>query len=398
MAARAAGAGLAAGLVLLTAAVPAGASVRADGEQKLPAMPSALGDDPQRSPCTPASRTAAEQVDWSRQRLDLGRLRDHGTGEGVTVAVIDTGVAADAPALRGRVTAHGGAGEDCVGHGTFVAHLVAGAGGSSSDLAGVAPGARVLGLRGTDDRGRPDAALVARALQDATEAKADVITVSVALPRRSGELTRAVEAAVRSGAVVVAAAVPDPPAATEDPVPSRPYWPASEPGVISVLDMQPSGARSERALRTTGVDLAAPGVGVVAGGPRGSGHFLGSGASLAAAYTAGAAAVVRAAHPDASADEVARRLVSSAYPADVPQLDPYAAVTAVADFAAQEAAPAPVETVRMRDTSAADRATDRATLLAVGGGAGLLAVVWAAMTLPRARARGWRPAEPEPRN
>lgn len=398
-AARATGAGMAACLVLLAGAAPAGAAVRgpvdgarAAGGQKLPGMPSALGDDPERFPCTAASKTEAEKGDWSRRRLDLDRVRVHGTGEGVTVAVIDTGVEKDAAALKGRVTTQGEADQDCVGHGTFLANLVAGTGGATPELGGVAPGARILGLRGTDARGTPDAALVVEALRAATAAKADVITVSAALPRRDKEVTRAVSAALRSGAVVVAAAVPDPPNATADPVPSRPYWPASEPGVISVVDMLPSGGRPDGALRTTGVDLAAPGAGVVSGGPRGSGHFLGSGASLAAAYTAGAAAVVRSAHPDAPAEEVARRLVATAYPADVPQLDPYAAVTSVADAAASGPRQRSVEAVRMRDTASADRAIGRATLLALGGGAGVLAVVWAAVMLPRARARGWRPA------
>ncbi|WP_219818817.1 S8 family serine peptidase, partial [Streptomyces sp. SM5] len=63
----------------------------------------------------------------------------------VTVAVIDTGVASSAAALKGRVTSRGEGGEDCVGHGTFVANLVAGAGGGTPGLSGVAPRARVLG-------------------------------------------------------------------------------------------------------------------------------------------------------------------------------------------------------------------------------------------------------------
>lgn len=396
-----AGAGLAA-LLLLSGAVPAGAAVQAPGgawraageEQELPALPSVLPDDPGRSACTPASKTKAEKEDWSRQRLDLGRVHRHGQGEGVTVAVVDTGVASSAAALKGRVTSRGEGGEDCVGHGTFVANLVAGAGGGTPGLSGVAPRARVLGLRGTDALGRPDAARVAEALRAAVDAKADVITVSVALPKRSAELTSAVREARRAGVVVVAAATPDPPAATADPVPARQYWPASEPGVISVVDMVPSGARPDQALETSGVDLAAPGAGIVSGGPRGTGHFLGAGPSLAAAYTAGAAAVVRGAHPEASADEVAHRLVSTAYPADVPQLDAYAAVTAVADPAARTGDERTAEAVRLPDTAAADRAAHRATLLTLGGAAGVLAVVWAAVMVPRARARGWRPAGP----
>lgn len=386
------GAGLAAALLLPTA-VPAHTADGAKG-QELPAMPSALGPDAEDADCTPASRETAKKQDWSRQRLDLDRLRGHGTGQGVTVALIDTGVAPDAAGLDGRVTASGSAADDCVGHGTFLAGLIAGTGGDSARLAGVAPGARILALRGTDTRGQVSAALVAEAVREATEARAEVIAVTVALPRRDAALTRAVAEARRDGAIVVAAATPDPPTrGGTDEIPSRLYWPAGEPGVLSVADMLPGGARPDSALPTTGIDLAAPGAGVVSGGPRGDGHYLGAGASVAAAYAAGAAAVVRAAHPDDSPDAVTGRLTATAYPADIPQLDAYAAVTTVlGGSGASTGAERAAEPVSVRDTSAADRATGRATLFVLLGSAAVLTVLWAAFTLPRARARGWRPA------
>ncbi|MFF4981338.1 S8 family serine peptidase [Streptomyces sp. NPDC001046] len=366
----------------------------ADGKsQQLPGMPSVLDPDAGQEPCTPASDATAKKQDWSRQRLDLARVHRHSTGAGVTVALIDTGVDTGAAGLAGRVTAPGTAGDDCVGHGTFLAGLVAGTGGKTPGLAGVAPAAKVLALRGTDARGRAEAGLVVDALRQATAARADVIAVTVALPRRNPELTRAVADARRAGAVVVAAAAPDPPSrGAGDEIPARTYYPAGEPGVLSVADMLPGGARPDGALRTGGIDLAAPGAGVVSGGPRGDGHYLGGGAAVAAAYAAGAAAVVRAAHPDDSPAAVVRRLTATAYPADIPQLDPYAAVTTVL-ATTPRATRADGGAVAVRDTSAADRVTHRATLFVLLGSAGVLCVLWAAFACPRARARGWRPAE-----
>ncbi|MFI6121055.1 S8 family serine peptidase [Streptomyces sp. NPDC051064] len=393
------GAGVAAAL-LLPAGVPAQATPpsripAADGAkgQELPGMPSALDPEAEEVACTPASREQAKKQDWSRQRLDLDRLHGHSTGEGMTVALIDTGVATGAAGLDGRVSAQGAAGDDCVGHGTFLAGLIAGTGGDNPRLAGVAPNAKVLALRGTDPRGQASPALVTEALREATAARADVIAVAVALPRRDAALTRAVAEARRAGVVVVAAATPDPPRSGTDEIPSRTYWPAGEPGVLSVADMLRTGVRPDGSLRTDGVDLVAPGAGVVSGGPRGDGHYLGAGASVATAYAAGAVAVVRAAYPGEAPDDVIRRLTATAYPADIPQLDPYAAVTTVLG------APAPsvggeraADPVTVRDTAAADRATSRATLLVLIGAAAVLAVLWAGFAVSRARARGWRPA------
>ncbi|KFG72842.1 S8 family serine peptidase [Streptomyces mutabilis] len=396
------GVGLAAALLLpvaapVTAAPPARPpAADGNGGQELPGMPSSLDPDTDRVACTAASEEQAGSQDWSRQRLDLARLHRHGTGAGVTVALIDTGVVPDAAGLDGRVTARGVAAEDCVGHGTFLAGLIAGSGGDVPGLAGVAPAAHILALRGTDERGQVSADLVVTALREATEADAGVIAVAVALPSRDKELTSAVAEARRAGAVVVAAATPDPPRTGTDQVRSRTYWPAGEPGVLSVADMLPAGTRPDDALPTTGIDLVAPGAGVVSGGPRGDGHYLGAGASVATAYAAGAAAVVRSARPADSAVAVARRLTATAYPADIPQLDPYAAVTTVlrdpGDPDAAVGSARAAEPVSVRDTSAADRATGRATYFVVIVSAAVLAVLWAALALPRARARGWRPA------
>ncbi|MFF5606728.1 S8 family serine peptidase [Streptomyces sp. P9-2] len=390
------GAALAAALLLPVAAPAAAGQASAvpaaDGKrQELPPMPSAL--DPGAGECTAASREKAEKQDWSRQRLDLTQVHRHGTGAGTTVALVDTGVRADAAGLGGRVTARGAAGDDCVGHGTFLAGLIVGEGWGRTRLPGVAPGATLLALRGTDQNGSADAALVAQAVRDATAAGADVIVVGVALPKRDEELTSAVAEAVDAGAVVVAAATPDPPnAGSRGETPTRTYWPAGEPGVLSVADMLPTGARPDDALPTDGVDLVAPGAGVVSGGPRGDGHYLGAGASVAAAYTAGTAALVRAARPDDTPEEIVHRLTATAYPADIPQLDAYAALTTVlgdAPVRAQAAA----GPVTVRDTASADRAANRAVVFVLLGTAGVLAVLWAVVAVPRARARGWRPAD-----
>ncbi|MFD5625965.1 S8 family serine peptidase [Streptomyces sp. NPDC127072] len=363
-----------------------------DTPVRLPVMPARLDAD---AACTSPSSQRATTVPWEQRSLQLTRTWPFSDGSGVTVAVVDTGVSTTAPALSGRVGAVGAAGQDCVGHGSFVAGLVAAATVDGVRFAGVAQRARILGVRGTDERGAATAQSVASGITAATAAGADVITVSPALVQGSEGLTSAVEAALAKDVLVVAAAVPDPPtkssAQDEEPT-AREYWPAAQSGVLSVLDVDAQGQRPDDALLPRVADLAAPGDGVVGIGARGSGHFIGSGASFAAAYVAGAAALVRSAHPDLTAAETAARLTASAYPDDVPRLDPFAAVTEVApESAARAEAPASGAAVRLPEDEAA-LPVRRAVLFAAAGAALILLVTWAALTLPRARTRNWRPA------
>ncbi|MFJ6016957.1 S8 family serine peptidase [Streptomyces sp. NPDC092952] len=378
---------LAAALVLPAA----GPSIAADGEKvRLPVVPTRLdaGD-----PCTGASGARATAVPWEQRNLQLARTWESGLGAGTKVAVVDTGVSTRAPALAGRVTAVGGAGTDCVGHGTFVAGLIAAAPARNVRVAGVAQQARIIAVRGTDERGAATAESVAAGIRAAVDAGAKVVQVSPALAADSAGLRAAVRYAASRDALIVAAAAPDPAGspAGREPVPPRDYWPAAAPGVLSVIDMDARGGRPDSAPAARSADLAAPGDGVVGVGPRGTGHFIGSGASFAAGYVAGAAALVRSAHPELSAAGTARRLARTAYPADVPRLDPYAAVTSVQDAAA---APRAVrdDSVVLPSGDRGEGAARRAVWIAAAGVSLVLLVAWAALAAPRGRARGWRPA------
>ncbi|MGW1274796.1 S8 family serine peptidase, partial [Streptomyces sp. NPDC002491] len=115
---------------------------------KLPVLASRL---PAGASCTGESATVAEAVPWEQVSLQLARTRQSAAGAragaGVKVAVVDTGVSLGAPALAGRVTAVGGAGRDCVGHGTFVASLIAAAPVDGVGFSGAAGRARIVAVR-----------------------------------------------------------------------------------------------------------------------------------------------------------------------------------------------------------------------------------------------------------
>ncbi|QKV96020.1 S8 family serine peptidase [Streptomyces sp. NA02950] len=373
------------------AAVPAAPSPApgADGVTLLPPLPVRLGEG---KPCTkPSGRTAAGKT-WAQSALGLTRTQQLSQGAGVRVAVIDTGVTPGADALSGRVSAVGAGGTDCVGHGTFAAGLIAGARTRGSDVEGMAPQARIIALKGTNDRGVPSPQQVADGIREAADRGAEVIYVGHALRTGKAELTQATAYAARHDALVVAPAAPD--AVPREELgpdgrqPTGPYWPAAAPGVLSVVDFGPSGLRQKDAPPAYAPDLSAPGSTLVSIGPRGSGHYIGSGASLGAACTAGAAALVRAHHPRMSAENVARQLMETAYPADIPRLDPYAAMTmTLAHGKADRAAPPSAHLPPPADPAPGVRSA----AVAFGSLALALLLAAAAAVIPRGRARGWLP-------
>ncbi|MFF9059610.1 S8 family serine peptidase [Streptomyces sp. NPDC014882] len=359
------------------------------GATLLPPLPVRLGEG---NPCTGASDRTATGAAWSQTALGLSRAQRISRGAGVTVAVVDTGVAPGVPSLSGRVEAVDGAGEDCVGHGTFAAGLIAAAPEKGSGITGVAPQARILALPGTDDRGVPSARRVAAGIRTAADRGAQVIYVGQALPAGRSELTAAVAHATRRDALVVAPAAPDAVSREEQgpdgEMPEGPYWPAAAPGALAVVDFGPGGVRQRNAPPAHEPDLSAPGSAMVSVGPEGTGHYIGSGASLAAAGVAGTAALVRAYHPDLTAAEVARRLLDTAYPSDIPRLDPYAALSLLQDRATPPAqTPAPARMPAPTDPAPHHRSL---TIAAVGLATVLLLAALAAV-VPRGRTRNWRP-------
>jgi len=146
------------------------------------------------------------------------------TGSTVTIAVIDSGIAPTAD-FSGRILGNfdftngrGGAliaPADEYGHGTHVAGLVGSSGAvSAGAYAGVAPGIRLLSLKVLDKKGAGKTSDVIDALQFAVANKdrygIRIINLSLGHPIFESAVTdplvQAVEAAVRAGIVVVAAA------------------------------------------------------------------------------------------------------------------------------------------------------------------------------------------------
>jgi membrane-anchored mycosin MYCP len=360
--------------------------------------------------CAPPTTTVVSGVPWAQVRLAPQRAWTITKGAGQIVAVIDSGVDAAVPQLAGHVLAgfdaaagHGTADADCLGHGTFVAGIIAAQSVNGIGFVGVAPGAVILPVRQTDSGSRGTADGMASAIRWAVNSGAKVINVSAASQFTSTQLAEAVDYATKGDVLIVASVSND--AQSGNPK----AYPAAYPGVVAVAAIGQNGQRADFSETGGYVSVAAPGANVLSVGPRGNGHLVGNGTSFAAPYVTGVAALVRAAHPNLSAAQVKHRLEATAdHPSSTlpdPQLgwgvvNPYAAVTDVLpeESGARAITPKPLD-VPAPVWPLQDRHSFRIAV-SVGVACAALALLTALVTivLPNGRRRGWRSADAEQGN
>jgi membrane-anchored mycosin MYCP len=319
-------------LALLTPVVPSTPAPLLSGSATAaPPRPGSTGH------CAPAAAVPHSPLTGRVGHAEAARLRlaaahTLATGRGQRIAVIDTGVAPH-PRLAGRLVGLGdylGDGDgldDCDGHGTAVAGLIAAAADPGDDLVGVAPDALILAVRQfspsiTGDAAHPagDLPSLAGAVLRAVRAGATVVNISgaVCVPATQAAtvgapVRAALDAAVAADVVVVAAAgnADGGGCAADDPGQvSLPGWFGDDLLAVGAVGSDDRPA----AFTVPGpwVDVAAPGTGVrslsVGGG---TGAPL-DGTSFAAPYVAGLAALIRERRPELSAREVADRIVATA--------------------------------------------------------------------------------------
>lgn len=303
-------------------------------------------------PC--AAPVASTAVPNSVMPALFDAVRSLSRGEGQRVAVIDTGVARHHRLARleagGDYVAAGDGTQDCDGHGTLVAGIIAATPDSDdpSGFAGGAPAATVLSIRQSSTRFGPaddpshtgfgDVVTMAMAVRTAADLGATVINISSiacgAGPLDDGALGAALAYAVDTeDAVVVAAAgnIGGAGRCPSQPVGDELTWEsatvAASPGwyddyVLTVGSVGPDGAPSAFTLPGPWVDVAAPGEQVVSLNPAGAG-VIGvlpaagppapiSGTSYAAPVVSGLAALIRSRFPELSARQVMQRIEDTA--------------------------------------------------------------------------------------
>jgi subtilisin len=238
------------------------------------------------------------------------------TGWGVKVAIIDTGIDITHPDLADRW----GGGLNMMddtngpwdnnGHGTHCAGIVA-ATNNAIGVVGVAPEVSLYIYKCSDTAGITNTSLEIKAIQEAVAQKVNVISMSYGSLFSSKSEYNALKQAYNAGIVLVAAA--------GNYLGSAFVYPAAYDIVISAAAIDINNNWASFSETNSDVELAAPGVDVLST-VRGDYGYK-SGTSMATPHIAGAAALVKAAHPDWSGDKIRRALDSTALDLGTPGRD-----------------------------------------------------------------------------
>jgi type VII secretion-associated serine protease mycosin len=286
----------------------------------------AVPQPPATAAASPPLPNASLNGQWWFAALQVGKIWASGAqGQGVTVAVLDSGVNAARPELAGRVLAGtdlvtGGDGrtdyDRSRAHGTAMALFIAGQGGPSG-LVGIAPQAQILPVRLNQGPSTGGDQRLVDGIRWAVDNGAKVINASIG---PSGvcpaEVQDAVSYAVGKGAVFVASA------GNSGDSGSPPEYPASCAGVLAAGAVDAARHAWPATTRQSYVDVGAPGADMAsinAAGQAGKSN----GTSDAAALTSAAIALIWSKFPALTNRQVVARLLATLRDdADLPGPDP----------------------------------------------------------------------------
>lgn len=226
--------------------------------------------------------SAQEGVDWAIASYGIPGLWKRTQGKGVTVAVVDSGIAPHT-SLQDVVVDYRNFSSDSevydsCGHGTHVAGVIA----AKSGLAkGIAPEAKLISMKVLGHSGMGSNEAVATAVRHATEAQVDLICMSLGSPKPNAQLHEAIRMATDAGVIVVCAAGNDGGAVN---------YPAAFTETIGVGAVDKNGNVCEFSSRGKEIVVAAPGQDITSTWLA-NGYATISGTSMAAPFVTGVLAL-----------------------------------------------------------------------------------------------------------
>ncbi|WSV51936.1 type VII secretion-associated serine protease mycosin [Streptomyces decoyicus] len=259
-----------------------------------------------------ASAADKRSRQWYLDAMQAEHMWQTSTGEGVSVAVIDSGVDDSVPELRGQLSpgkdfsGQGrGANYDDEGHGTSMAMIIAGKR-SGSGTWGLAPGAKILPIRSIDGDWPSH---MAKSIRYAADQGAKVINISqagTATAATAATLKPAIDYANKKGSLIFAGT------GNEGAKENLPLYPASLPGVVGVGAVDRSLKATKFSTHGAQVALAAPGVGIPTRCTKKLLDCTEDGTSDATAIASASAALIWSAHPTWTNNQVLRVMMETA--------------------------------------------------------------------------------------
>ena len=250
------------------------------------------------------------ELQYAFDKMGLTQLNADESGRGITLAVIDSGISAEHPAIGDRVAARFSAFPQADAehlrpdHGTAVASIIS----AQAGMRGVARDVSLLSAQvfKVNEAGHmvADSFDIVRGIDWAVKNGAEILNLSFA-GSKDRLLQDALRNAERDGVILVAAAGNE---GADTPV----AYPAAYETVIAVTATDEDDGLYHFANRGEHVELAAPGVDIlVAAGA--DGYGLQTGTSMATAYISGSIALMLGREPDLDTQDIKDRLARSAF-------------------------------------------------------------------------------------
>lgn len=268
-------------------------------------------------------------------------------GNGVTVAVLDSGVDENHPDLQGNLvqgydaTTGGSDPMDSNGHGTHVCGIIGAMAGNGIGGCGIAPHVRIMPIRVLDSDGAGQVPWVADGIQWAVDHGAKVINMSLGSPEDSQVLHAAINYALSRGVCVVGAM------GNDGDTNNSPNYPAAYAGVIGVGATDANDRIANFSCYGSWISVAAPGWGIVSTFPTydcelareirndsgwfyqhgmrllSSGYAEITGTSQATPFVSGTIALMLSRDPNLTPAQVQQRLEQTAVDVDGDGFDPH---------------------------------------------------------------------------
>ncbi len=271
-------------------------------------------------------------LQWALPAINAPAAWDQTEGQGIIIAVVDSGVDLNHPDLATNLLKINGVTQgynainplgsvqDDNGHGTHVAGIAAAVTNNNVGVAGVAGMARILPVKVLDQNGNGDVYNIGTGIRWAVDHGAKIINISLG-GEESNAVTEAVYYAHSQGALVIAAAG------------NNGYHvssPADLPHVVAVAATDVNNQRASFSSYGDEVDIAAPGKGAPGKGIYSTKWHFGSsiygyenGTSMATPFVSGLAALVWARHPELTNDQVETIIEAAARDIANPGWDSY---------------------------------------------------------------------------